>query len=406
MILSLAWFPSHFITKLSAQLVGGDEALVDNRHFPEEKCCKYPILGYSSGAVVPSECAKGVECTEAPIYVDSADDVPNDFFVFLMDAKNISTLKIIGSRRFEVTGTIRIAHKGSGPAVTLKNADLDERSFKNLKTITVDDPYVYCDGKNKLIDIEGDYKGNVTLRLEKVANETLAVCNKPRPVTEAAVSSTVGNPITQSATLISPIEVPLNPPSLVCQENNDNAAKKSSNNGVFLYVACVVIAFLTIICICLIILSAKLYKKRPKRGTRLASFEECCKYPMLGYLSGEALPLGCLEIYCTKAPIYVDSNNLTSGKIDYFLRIARNISTLTIIGNEHFYVSSLIRIVHKGPGPAVTLKHADLDIDSFKNLKKITVDDPYVYCDGKNKLIDIEGDYNKNYDRSAGKSCE
>ncbi|CAD6192759.1 unnamed protein product [Caenorhabditis auriculariae] len=102
---------------------------------------------------------------------------------------------------------------------------------------------------------------------------TLAVCNKPRPVTEAAVSSTVGNPITQSATLISPIEVPLNPPSLVCQENNDNAAKKSSNNGVFLYVACVVIAFLTIICICLIILSAKLYKKRPKRGTRLASFE-------------------------------------------------------------------------------------------------------------------------------------
>ncbi|CAD6192757.1 unnamed protein product [Caenorhabditis auriculariae] len=219
-------------------------------------CCKGPMVALNNTEAIPHECRLPLLiCTKAPIY---AEDARYDGAVkyLLYNLRNSSTITIIKSE-MSVNHLIEVTHGGPGAAITLKNAKLGEDSFENLKKITVDDPYIYCDGKNKLIDIEGDYNKIVIDRLEKVANETLAVCDKPRPVTGAV-------------TIISPVE----PAAVVCQKEKDPlVAEKCPNCDVALYLAGVAILFLSLICISLSFVCVKMYRKLRSRDNRLVSAE-------------------------------------------------------------------------------------------------------------------------------------
>ncbi|CAD6192763.1 unnamed protein product [Caenorhabditis auriculariae] len=240
----------------------------------QDKCCTLPNLSYSTGNASPHECSH-LNCTEAFIYVEDSYGPSN----LLFNAVKISTLTLIRNKgKADMIQLEEIVHKSPGPAVTLKQADLEDDCFENLKKITVDDPYFYCDGKNKLIDIEGDYNKTMIGRLEKVANETLAVCNQPRPVTLAAVSSTVKSPVVQSATVISPVVITLNPPPPICPERKLPAVEKASNNDLLLYIYCLSTEILFIIATCLTILTFKLYKKLCAQESRRLLSEALSKF--------------------------------------------------------------------------------------------------------------------------------
>ncbi|CAD6192758.1 unnamed protein product [Caenorhabditis auriculariae] len=195
-----------------------------------DQCCTRPMSAAPEGDAIPPECTR-LRCTEAPIYSFNARG-DNALSKFLVRAKKISVLTVLGNApAFDLDDLEEIVHKGPGPAVILKQAVLGEDSFQVLKRIAVDDPF------------------------KKVVNKTLAVCNPP----VAESNSTVGSP--------------LKPSSLVCQENKNASAEDGSNDDHLVYIACVAIGVLVVICICLIILSVKLHKKRFKKVHRLASLE-------------------------------------------------------------------------------------------------------------------------------------
>ncbi|CAD6184650.1 unnamed protein product [Caenorhabditis auriculariae] len=210
--------------------------------------CKRPMMCYASGCAVPDECAVP-DCfnTEAPIYVENLAST-GPLHSFLERARQISTLTIIGNAKpilpYYVT---EIVHEGTGPAVTLKNAKFLPKSFKNLEKITVDDPYFFCDVENKLIDIEGYLVPVVKVRLEKVANQTLAVCDKPRPDTDAQFSSLVD----------SPLESPPN----ISEQGNVSAVENCYEYDEVLIAASSVIGFLLIICILMIFVNFDIYRR-------------------------------------------------------------------------------------------------------------------------------------------------
>ncbi|CAD6192631.1 unnamed protein product [Caenorhabditis auriculariae] len=123
------------------------------------------------------------------------------------------------------------------------------------------------------------------------------------------------------------------------------------------------------------------------------SAEDCCKRPMYAYKNGDARPPECPpdNVKCTEAPIYADE--ASSGKLVFnFMASMEKSSTITMIGNTTSYnVVNLVEIVHKGPGPALTLMNVKLADESFAKLNTIKVDDISIYCDGTTDLIKIEG---------------
>ncbi|CAD6184651.1 unnamed protein product [Caenorhabditis auriculariae] len=209
--------------------------------------CKRPMLCYASGCAVPDECAvSDCQNTEAPIYVENLAS-EESVHTFLARAIKISTLTVIGNEKlFLPENVIEIIHGGTGPAVTLKNAKFDEDAFKNLEKITVDDPYIYCDVENKLIDIEGVLEPQVKGRLEKVASQTLVMCDKPRPDFDAEFNSLV----------VSPLESPLN----VSEQKNVPSGRKCFKYDAVFYSASVAIGVLLVFCIALLYLCVQIYR--------------------------------------------------------------------------------------------------------------------------------------------------
>ncbi|CAD6192627.1 unnamed protein product [Caenorhabditis auriculariae] len=112
---------------------------------------------------------------------------------------------------------------------------------------------------------------------------------------------------------------------------------------------------------------------------------------MTAYGDKEAFPIECQSSKCTEEVIYAE--NARAGEdIHKFLPSMIKSSTITMIGNTTTYnLAGLVEIVHKGPGPAITLQNIELVRDSFKSLKTIKVDDVSIYCDGTTDLIKIEG---------------
>ncbi|CAD6197997.1 unnamed protein product [Caenorhabditis auriculariae] len=121
------------------------------------------------------------------------------------------------------------------------------------------------------------------------------------------------------------------------------------------------------------------------------SAEDCCKRPMTAYGDKEAFPTECDKSKCTEEVIYAE-NALSGEDVSKFLSSVRKSNTITMVGNTTSYtVANLVEIVHKGPGPAITLQNVVLSMGSFKKLKTIKVDDVSIYCDGTTDLIKIEG---------------
>ncbi|CAD6195164.1 unnamed protein product [Caenorhabditis auriculariae] len=108
------------------------------------------------------------------------------------------------------------------------------------------------------------------------------------------------------------------------------------------------------------------------------SAEDCCKRPMTAYADKEEI------IYADRAE--------SAKYVSSFLFAVGKSSTITMVGNTTTYtVANLVEIVHKGPGPALTLVNVKLIDESFAKLKTIKVDDISIYCDGSSELIKIEG---------------
>ncbi|CAD6192624.1 unnamed protein product [Caenorhabditis auriculariae] len=121
------------------------------------------------------------------------------------------------------------------------------------------------------------------------------------------------------------------------------------------------------------------------------SAEDCCKRPMTAYEAEEGFPLECRLSTCTEELIYADRAEVGKN-VSNFLSSVHKSSTITMVGNTTSYiVASLVEIVHKGPGPALTLMNVKLIDESFAKLKTIKVDDISNYCDGSSELIKIEG---------------
>ncbi|CAD6197998.1 unnamed protein product [Caenorhabditis auriculariae] len=124
---------------------------------------------------------------------------------------------------------------------------------------------------------------------------------------------------------------------------------------------------------------------------RFFSAEDCCKRPMTAYGDKEAFPIECQSSKCTEEVIYAE-NARGGGDIHKFLSSVQKSNTITMVGNvTSLSIYDLVEIVHKGPGPAITLQKVDLNRGSFKKLKTIKVDDVSIYCDGTTDLIKIEG---------------
>ncbi|CAD6192629.1 unnamed protein product [Caenorhabditis auriculariae] len=120
------------------------------------------------------------------------------------------------------------------------------------------------------------------------------------------------------------------------------------------------------------------------------STQSCCKRPMYAYGSGDAIPPECiLNVGCTDALIYADHGRANQ-EVYKFLNAMLKSSTITLISTQA-NVEFLEEIIHKGPGPALTLINNTLIANSFISLKKIEVDDVSIYCDGTTDLIKIEG---------------
>ncbi|CAD6192623.1 unnamed protein product [Caenorhabditis auriculariae] len=121
------------------------------------------------------------------------------------------------------------------------------------------------------------------------------------------------------------------------------------------------------------------------------SAEDCCKRPMYAYGDKEGFPIECQPLKCTEEVIYAE--NARSGEdIHKFLSSVQKSNTITMVGNTTSYnPARLVEIVHKGPGPALTLMNVKLVDESFAKLKTIKVDDLSNYCNGGTELIKIEG---------------
>ncbi|CAD6196052.1 unnamed protein product [Caenorhabditis auriculariae] len=140
------------------------------------KCCKRPISAYPSGDAIPPEC-ENLDCTEGSITMEKPSG--KKVVSFLGKTERTGAISILDNKlkAIMIPDLIEIVHNGPGPAVHLREPNLDDKfSFKKLQKITVDNPYIFC--KNwDLIRLENNVTEEIRLRLEKVANETLAVCN-------------------------------------------------------------------------------------------------------------------------------------------------------------------------------------------------------------------------------------
>ncbi|CAD6192762.1 unnamed protein product [Caenorhabditis auriculariae] len=129
----------------------------------------------------------------------------------------------------------------------------------------------------------------------------------------------------------------------------------------------------------------------------------CCYRMMMIYTIDEAFPPECARLRCTREPIHA----YDAGKdkfISKFLLRAKKINNLFITGNSTvFDIDNVEEVVYMGPGPVITLKHANLGEYSFERLKSITVKDPSIYCDKKNELVHIEGNLNADVRRRLEK---
>ncbi|CAD6196051.1 unnamed protein product [Caenorhabditis auriculariae] len=119
------------------------------------KCCKRAAWAYPTGDAVPPECDfSRSKCTEGSITMEqpsSSSEMPT----FLGNALRTGPISILDNTKvgIMIQHLIEIVHNG-----------------------TVDNPYIFC--KNwDLIRLENNVTEEIKLRLEKVANKTLAVCN-------------------------------------------------------------------------------------------------------------------------------------------------------------------------------------------------------------------------------------
>ncbi|CAD6199116.1 unnamed protein product [Caenorhabditis auriculariae] len=153
----------------------------------EGACCKRCISAYPSGEAVPPGC-EIMDCTDESITIEK----PNGRKVssFLAKASRTGAISILDNTRIEISisALTEIVHNGPGPAIHLRNPNLIGSSFFSLEKITVDNPYKFC--KNwDLIRLENNVTTEVRNWLEKVANETLAVCNTVTTPAPTAVPS-------------------------------------------------------------------------------------------------------------------------------------------------------------------------------------------------------------------------
>ncbi|CAD6200223.1 unnamed protein product [Caenorhabditis auriculariae] len=177
----------------------------------EGACCKRAMIAYSSGEAIPPECQdNSVTCTEESIFLEN----PSSFRIldsFLKSATRTGSITILDNEKIDIviSNVEEIVHNGQGPAVHLRNPALVGRSFVKLKKITVPNPHMFCQSWD-LLRLENNITAEVRNRLEKVANETLAVCNTmttPTPTSatvETTASTNISLPTTSNDTAVIP----------------------------------------------------------------------------------------------------------------------------------------------------------------------------------------------------------
>ncbi|CAD6189469.1 unnamed protein product [Caenorhabditis auriculariae] len=229
-----------------------------------QTCCKRPINAYKDVDAISVECRTDVRCTEAPIYAYNARS-GEKVYTFLNSAVKISTTVIIGNTTsFYLDNLEEIDHNGTGPALTLLNAELGLHSFIKLNIIKVPDYSVFCNGGAELIRIEGYIPQVVLDRLYKVGNDTLKPCKSWKATTQASVlgaTQGAGVPSSNSSAVI----------SRMCTQKTDAEEEKCSSNNTLLYIACGVIVVLLIVSVVSTIIALKFYFWRHKKDLILAS---------------------------------------------------------------------------------------------------------------------------------------
>ncbi|CAD6198999.1 unnamed protein product [Caenorhabditis auriculariae] len=143
-----------------------------------DSCCKRSVLCYTTGTAVPPECVKST-CFEASIHIEKPDVNSAQFLPYFPTTTKIGTLTIIDSKDIAplmFKSLVEVVHKGLGPAIYLEDARLDDSSFLNFQTITVDDIRPYCVNKD-LVVVKGNSKEIWKDRLESVANKMLSKCS-------------------------------------------------------------------------------------------------------------------------------------------------------------------------------------------------------------------------------------
>ncbi|CAD6198301.1 unnamed protein product [Caenorhabditis auriculariae] len=221
-----------------------------------ESCCQRPMYAYKDGDAVPPECVS-VTCTEATIYADGSRGYQG-VHSYLFRATKISSLTLIGNVTLFYMDVLKeVVHKGPGPALTLRYANLGEDTFKSLKTIKVDDVTIYCNGSNKLIEIEGKLLDDVLHRLYKVGNKTLEAC-KLLTTTQPSVPVA-----TQEACV----------PNSNLQKAVENVEKECSSNDLALYITSLSSGILLILLIASIVFSVQMYRKLRLNQNRIFTIE-------------------------------------------------------------------------------------------------------------------------------------
>ncbi|CAD6189485.1 unnamed protein product [Caenorhabditis auriculariae] len=121
------------------------------------------------------------------------------------------------------------------------------------------------------------------------------------------------------------------------------------------------------------------------------AIQSCCKKPIVAYSDVDAIPPECRsQVRCTDAMIYADHAR-SRGDVSLFLTAALKTSTITLIGGPTWFNVDPEEIVHKGPGPAITLVNVSLVLTSFTALKSIEVPDVSIFCNGRVNLIEVVG---------------
>ncbi|CAD6199600.1 unnamed protein product [Caenorhabditis auriculariae] len=159
----------------------------------QTSCCDMPIFGTGNNSCVDGSC---LACTRSEFVVKKQGDVSGNALgatAYLASASRIVLENNPGIANFIALRSLVLDASDSlsfpEPLIRVRNAEVSEESFSNLKTITITPIDPYCT-KKTILDID-NMKKKPWDRLRKLEKDLLASC--PKPTTQAPPPATAPN---------------------------------------------------------------------------------------------------------------------------------------------------------------------------------------------------------------------